>query len=70
MQKDEIDDTVILEMSRDDFERLKRCFAAMQDVFEINRMFDESCARLGRGERKELDRFVDKFLAWRQNTSI
>ncbi len=69
MQKDEVDDTVILEMSRKDFERLKRCFGAFQDMFEVNRIFDESCARLGRGERKKLERFTDKFLRWTKSVN-
>ena len=57
-------DTVILELSREDFEQLRICFKVLQDTFEINRIWDESCARLKKEERKELEKFSDKFLEW------
>lgn len=64
MQKDEVEDTVILEMSKKDFEYLKRCFVGFQDMLEMNRIFDESCARIKKKERRELERFTNKFILW------
>lgn len=55
---------ITLKLSLQDFAKLKTCLFALQDLFKINRLFDDSCARIPKAERASLDSFVDNFSNW------
>jgi hypothetical protein len=54
----ENDDTIRLELTKDDLKKLRWAFILLEDFFEIHEMFFQSNTGLLKKERKELERFV------------
>lgn len=50
-------DTVRLELSKDDLKKLRWAFIILEDFFEIHRMFSGCNTRILKKERKELENY-------------
>lgn len=51
-------DTIRLELSKDDLKKLRWAFIILEDFFEIHEIFFQSNAGLLKKERKDLEKFV------------
>jgi len=50
--------TITVTLNQDDLRILKMALIALEDLFEINTIFDESCAKLNNKKKHELNKFV------------
>jgi hypothetical protein len=50
--------TITITVDQDDLRILKMVLIALEDLFEINTIFDESCAKLNKKKKHELNKFV------------
>ena len=55
---------ITLKISTQDLPKLKNCLTTLQDLLEINRLLEDSCAKIPKTERNNLENFIHQILQW------